>query len=221
MEYQFNKKYLSKIQRIKYLFLNPTKLFEEINYSTNSPFYLFIILLCSTISASINSIFLRESLKQTIVKSLRNSYLMTYANEYAEMLSTPFAQGLMSIVYTIVGLFFISLFYYIITMLLSHKEKYKPEFREVFNIYLIACLATAIGDLLKSLFMIITNNHIFLSTIEKSSLKGILINKFDPFLFWKMFLLTIGFSIVFKYSKKKSALAIILIWIASISIIFL
>ena len=221
MEYNFNKQKLTRIQRIKYLFLKPSKLFEEIKFETCSEFYFLLIMLFSGITSLINSTFLKDILKESIIQSLRKSIISIHAPEYAELLSTPGMQIGTSMIYICVDLLFASAVYFIVAQLLSYKEKYKPEFKDVFNIYLIAYLAIAIGNFIKSLFMLATNNPIFLTLTEKTSLKGILINKFDPFLFLKMFLLIIGFSIVFKFSAKKSTLAIVAVWIGSIAILFI
>ncbi len=221
MEYNFHKQKLNKMQRVKYFFTKPSKLFEETNIEPCPEFYFLIIMFFSAITSYVNSTFSKELLKDSIVQSLRKSIISIHAPEYAEMLSTPSMQIITTMIYLGVSLLFTSILYYIIALLLSCKDKYKPEFKEVFNVYLIATLATSIGDFMKSIFMFITNNPIFLTVTDKTSVKSILINRFDPFLFLKMFLLIIGFSIVFKFSIKKSALAILAVWIVSIAMIFI
>ena len=221
MEYNFNKQKLTKIERIKYFFKKPSKLFEEINIETCSEFYFILIMLFSAITSFVNSTFLKDILNQTIIDSLRKTIISIHAPEYAELLTTPSIQIITTMIFLCVSLFFTSFLYFIIILLLSRKEKYKPVFSEVFNIYLIASLVTSIGNIIKSLFMFATNNPVFLKTTDKTSFNSILINQFYPFLFLKMFLLIMGFTIVFKFSIKKSTLAVLAVWVGTIGMLFI
>lgn len=210
-EEEFDTKTLSFSEKINIFFTKPSLLFKS---KIDKPSYAknFWILCAITIIYNIVN---------TIVTKTRNDELMNemvtgmdaQAVELTKGITDFFTNPIVGSIFTIIGfvilVYFASLIYFLLTKLFKGEGKYS----HMVSTYLLASYPIAVGQIVKIIYMIITKNPIGYEATADPTLASTLMSNFEIFKLWKLLLLAIGISTVFKMSRKKSATIIIIVFL--------
>ncbi|WP_461206727.1 Yip1 family protein [Clostridium sp. DL1XJH146] len=193
---------LSLGEKLKCFFINPTRLFRP--YISNPKFAINLIILgaisvvFSLIQANLQKPYTDEVLRNSLQGA--DPATMAQLEKMTGIFQSPLLQAPLKLVGFIIGVFFMALVYFLIVKLFRGKGTYS----QMVSVYLQATYATAIGYIVKIIFMLISGEPTGLSLIQNPSVQTALINYIDIFKLWYLFLLGLGISVVFKISKIKS-----------------
>nr|WP_307906419.1 YIP1 family protein [Clostridium botulinum] len=95
------------------------------------------------------------------------------------------------------------------------------SYQQTVTLYLVTLLSTSIGNIFKSIYMLISKKAVGTNAILNPSVKNTLIASIDIFTIWQYILLGIGIYAMGKTSKKKATTLTIILAILSIGFIVL
>lgn len=198
-------KKLTIIEKFKYFFVNPNKLFED--YNVRPTWFLkTIVIVALTIIATIitTKLIAGPSIDLMIQRT------PDITREQAEVImNSPFVM-----IIAVVGAFFAaiaavflgSLIYYGLISLFGGKTKYM----KIVAVYSLAYLPYTIGSLISLAFAYYTNNF---ENMIQPQLSDIIFNRLDIFVIWQVLLLTFGFAKISNLKISKSAIIVAIMWI--------
>lgn len=198
-------KNLTIVDRIKYFFTNPNKLFED--YKTKPAWVLkSLIIVALTIVATI--ITTKLTIAPTIDMMIAQSPDMT--REQAEaIMSSPlvlaFALG-GAVFMAAVAVFLVPLIYWGLLRLFGGKTSYL----RVVSLYTLAYIPYFIGSYISLAFAYYTNNF---DSMLQPQFKDIIFQRLDLFVIWQVLLLVFGFAKIADIKISKSAIVVAIMWL--------
>lgn len=210
-EEDFDTKNLSFSEKINIFFTKPSLLFkpkiEKPSYAKN-----FWILCAITVIYNL----INTMVTKTKTDELMNEMVKGMDAQTAELtkgitgfFSNPIVGSILTIIGFVILVYFASLIYFLLAKLFKGEGKYS----HMVSTYLLASYPIAVGQIVKIIYMLVTKNPIGFEAQANPTLTSTLMSKFEIFVLWKLVLLVIGISTVFKMSKKKSATIIIIVFL--------
>ncbi|MBS4539060.1 YIP1 family protein [Clostridium sp. D2Q-11] len=193
----------SIFERIKYYLIKPNKFFQNYKENPKVAIHLIILLIISSITAVITKNKAMSAVDENF-GGLSGQELESVKN-ITNIVTSPAAIILMTIVFSIITYLLFALFRYIFVKLV-HGE---GRFKQMFAIVLVTSYPVTIVALIKS----------FLPLDAEVSMLDSFLSKVNIFSIWQLVLLIIGMSVVFNISKKKSIIINIVIFLVSLSFI--
>lgn len=194
-------------EKLKFYFIRPQKVFAQ--YLEKPKFWLNLIILAviTCISAVISSIASKE-----LVNKLMEQQMQGIDPAAAQM-----AQGITNFTTSPAFIVITSLFSLAFMVFISSAIYYglakmfggEGTYTQMVATYVLAYYPVVIGNLISAIGSLITKPQ----TIEtKVTIVDSLIKAFNVFGLWRIVLFALGISVVFKLSKKKSFIIVIIIW---------
>ncbi|MBU3196636.1 YIP1 family protein [Clostridium algidicarnis] len=201
-------------EKVKNFFVNPEKLFEYYKDNESYGIRLLIVVVCSAITALILAIASKDKLGGAVSESIKGADPATAATaqKLAGAFTSPISAVIMTIIATIIAVYFMSLVYFLIAKIFKSTATY----RQMVGVYLISYFPVLIGGIIKAIYDIIANKPLDLAAIAEAAanmtIVDILITKLNVFGLWQMVLIAIGIAVIGNISKKKSAAVVIIVW---------
>jgi hypothetical protein len=207
MENEITNENLSFGEKIKCFFINPSKLFASIK---EKPIYI-VPFIIAVVVAIFNVVITFTLGKEAMIESVTESLKGNPAADTAINIATSPAMMVIGVITgsagVLIGIVISALIYWAFAKLFKGEIK----ITEMISVSAVCYITTAIGSLIKTLYLLIANNPIVASTkVASATFTDILINSVNIFTIWKMVLLVFGISVVANLSKKK-AIAVVLI----------
>jgi hypothetical protein len=202
-------------QKLFNLYFSPHKTFSAIDTKPDWLLPLFFLAIITVIMAYITMPIFQEAIIQQVVDQQGISY-----EDAAKMIPAGFMK------YAAIGGGFIGIwltsfalsgFLYLVYGLILGGES---TFKKTLSVYCYVALAIGfVGGILRTVLIIFTKKAdiffgpaAFLSLDKKNSVLFRLFSQLDFFIIWQLVLLIIGYSVIFKFSRGKSAIALISLW---------
>lgn len=198
MNIKENEQNLSIDKKIIYFFKKPGIVFSEFIEKPKYLWTMLLIILINIIYGIMQTTTSMDILKKSITDKFKDTPDISQAL-IGKAASIPI-RAVTIIVTTIIGIYLASLVYMGLARIFGSKIKYK----QIISVYCLSMLSITIGEIVKWLYMAITNNPVGVKALAKPTLLNGFLDSFDIFNIWQIVLLTIGISVVGKISKKKS-----------------
>ena len=197
-------KRLTIMEKFKYFFINPNKLFED--YDTRPTWLLkTIAIVVLTIIGTIISTMLIAG--PTIDMMIQQNPDITM--EQAELLiKSPLVIGLAiggALIVSIASVFLVSLIYYGLISLFGGKTK----FMKVVAVYTLAYIPYIIGTFVSLAIVYYTNNF---DSMLQQDFMDVIFSRLDIFVIWQVLLLIFGFAKIGAFKLYKSAIIVAIMW---------
>lgn len=197
-------KRLTIMEKLKYFFVNPNKLFED--YKTRPTWLLkTLIIIALTIIGTIISTKLMTG--STIDMMIQQNPDMP--REQAEVLmKSPLVMGFAlggALVVSTAAVFLSSLIYYGLISLFGGKTKYI----KIVAVYSLAYIPYTIGTMISLAFAYYTNNF---DSMMQPQIMDVIFNRLDIFVIWQVLLLVFGFAKISDLKLHKSAIIVAIMW---------
>lgn len=214
-EEEFDTKNLSFSEKINIFFTKPSLLFkpkiEKPSYAKN-----FWILCAITVVYNIITTMVTKTksdeLMNEMVKGM-DAQTAQISKGIAGFFSNPIVESFGTIIVFTIGVYLASLVYFLLAKLFKGEGKYS----HMVSTYLLASYPIAVGYIVKIIYMLVTKNPVGYNAKITPTLSSTLMSNFEIFGLWKLVLLVIGISTVFKISKKKSATIIIILFLIGLA----
>lgn len=198
-------KKLTIMERLKYFFTNPNKLFEDYNIKPTW-FVKTLIIVALTIIATV------ITTKLTVVPQI--DMLIQQSPDISKeqaiaIMNSPLVIGFAlggALIVAVAAVFLGSLIYYGLISLFGGKTRYM----KVVSVYSLAYIPYSIGSLISLAFAYYTNNF---DSLLQPTLTDVIFNRFDIFVIWQVLLLVFGFSKLANLKLYKSAIIVAIMWI--------
>lgn len=201
--------------RIKYFFTKPGELFKEYIDKPRIGISFLILGLATIFYTYVTSILTKDLLDKMMGDQFQNMDPQTIemAKKTFSVLNSPILKVFMALIGLYIGIVIVGLIYWGIISLF----KGKISFKQTIAVFCLASMATAIGQILKSIYMLITSKPIIgIESTLKPTTSSVIFNSLDIFTIWYMVLFIIGISTVSGISKKKSAAIVIVLYLIQI-----
>lgn len=200
-------KKLTILERIKYFFTNPNKLFED--YKTRPTWFLkTLIVVLLTVIVTLVTVQLTVGPQIDMMLSQQPDMTREQA-ENAMQIAKPFTIGIAiggGFVGAVAAVFLGSLIYWGLISLFGGKTRYMS----VVSVYSLAYVPASIGGIITIAFAYFTNN--FYSLLQPEAW-DIILRRFDLFVIWQVLLLVFGFSKIADIKLSKSAIIVGIMWL--------
>lgn len=210
-EEEFDTKNLSFSEKINIFFTKPSLLFkpkiEKPSYAKN----FWILCVITVIYNLINTMVTKtktDELMNEMVKGM-DAQTAEITKGITGFFSSPIVGSITTIIGFAILVYLASLVYFLLAKLFKGEGKYS----HMVSTYLLASYPIAVGQIVKIIYMLVTKNPIGYNAKITPTLASTLMSQFEIFTLWKLVLLVIGISTVFKISKKKSATIIIILFL--------
>jgi hypothetical protein len=203
-------KKLTIMERLKYFFINPNKLFED--YNTRPTWFLKTLLIVAlTIIATI--VTTKLTIGPTIDMMIQQTPDMPKEQIDATMafMNSPLIIGFAiggALLAATAAVFLSSLIYYGLIALFGGKTKYM----KVVSVYSLAYIPYAMSALISLAFAYYTNNF---DSMLQPELTDIIFNRLDIFVIWQVLLLVFGFAKISNLKLHKTAIIVGIMWTIS------
>jgi hypothetical protein len=198
-------KKLTMVERLKYFFTNPNKIFEDYNVKPAWVLKTLIIVALTVVATIITTKLIADL---SIDRMLTQSPDMT--REQAEaVMNSPIVIGLAiggAIFAATAAVFLASLIYWGLIALFGGKTTYT----RVVSVYTLAYLPYLIGSFISLAFAYYMNNF---DSMLQPQIKDVLFNRFDLFVIWQVLLLVFGFAKISGLKLHKTAIIVAIMWI--------
>jgi hypothetical protein len=198
-------KKLTMMERLKYFFTNPNKIFEDYNVKPAWVLKTLIIVALTVVATIITTKLIADL---SIDRMLTQSPDMT--REQAEaVMNSPIVIGLAiggAIFAATAAVFLASLIYWGLIALFGGKTTYT----RVVSVYTLAYLPYLIGSFISLAFAYYMNNF---DSMLQPQIKDVLFNRFDLFVIWQVLLLVFGFAKISGLKLHKTAIIVAIMWI--------
>lgn len=219
MEENLEIKELSLIEKVKYFFINPEKVFEQYIKKPT----IFVKLLLIAIFVSISGFAMstqKELLISKMLETLKKTPNVTQEamdmskNIYEAVLSAP-ALICIGLVEVAASVFLMSLIYWLITRACKGENSYK----DTVAVYTLAYMPRAIYSMLTGIYVLATKSTFLIDAQNNTSIASKLLTPDTLFWIWQIALLIIGLAKVGNISKKKSAIIVLSVTAVSVIVI--
>lgn len=206
-------KKLTIMERIKYFFINPNKLFESYNVK---PTWLLKLLLILAMTGVATLILKKITFGANIDGLLQQSPDLSKqtAENMAEFLNSPVMTAVMAggaMLVAAIQIFLIPAIYYGLISLFGGKTSYM----KIVAVYLTAYIPVAIGSFAGLAFAYYTNNY---DSLLHPTMKDVMFDRFGLFVIWQALLLVFGFAKIAEMKISKSAITVGIMWLIATAI---
>lgn len=205
-------KKLTVLERVKYFFTNPNKLFADYN---NKPTWFVKLLIVFAITVVFTIIMKKLTFGPQLDLLQQNPNMTKEQAEAAVAVMNSSWMTALTIASALVGVliaaFLTPLIYYGLIALFGGKTKYM----KLVSVYLLAYIPASIGALVDLAFAYYTNNY---ESLLQPTITDVLFKRFDLFVIWQALLLVFGFSKVADLKLKKSAIIVVIMWLIATGI---
>jgi len=205
----------SIFQKLLLFFVKPAELFRDY---IEKPTWALKLLIISLITA----LFAYESkiLGKDILAEMLEEKAASMPPEQAEavrasigFINSP-AMNIVSAAAAVLSVLAVILILSLVYMAFIRVMKGKIKYRQALSVYTLAYMAAAIGLLVKLAYMYFSGNLIYLDM--DPTYTDALYNSLDPFTIWQSILMLFGISTVSGITEKKSAMIVVVMWLASL-----
>jgi hypothetical protein len=197
-------KKLTIVEKLKYFFVNPNKLFEDYNIRPTWFLKTLIIVALTMITTIITTKLIAGP---TIDMMILQTPDLT--REQAEaIMKSPLVMGFAAggaLLMPTAAIFLGSLIYYGLISLFGGKTKYM----KIVAVYTLAYIPYTIGTLISLGFAYYTNNF---DSMMQPKLMDVIFNRLDVFVIWQVLLLVFGFAKISNIKLHKSAIIVAIMW---------
>jgi hypothetical protein len=197
-------KKLTIMEKLKYFFVNPNKLFEDYNIRPTWFLKTLIIVALTMITTIITTKLIAGP---TIDMMILQTPDLT--REQAEaIMKSPLVMGFAAggaLLMPTAAIFLGSLIYYGLISLFGGKTKYM----KIVAVYTLAYIPYTIGTLISLGFAYYTNNF---DSMMQPKLMDVIFNRLDVFVIWQVLLLVFGFAKISNIKLHKSAIIVAIMW---------
>jgi hypothetical protein len=197
-------KKLTIMEKLKYFFVNPNKLFEDYNIRPTWLLKTLIVIILTIITTIITT-------KLVAGPSIDMMILQTpdMTREQAEaIMKSPIVMGIAvggAFIVCIAAIFLVPLIYYGLIALFGGKTNYM----KIVAVYSLAYLPYTVGAIISLTFAFYTNNF---DSIMQPKLMDVIFSRFDVFVIWQVLLLVFGFAKVSNLKLHKTAIIVAIMW---------
>jgi hypothetical protein len=197
-------KKLTIMEKLKYFFVNPNKLFEDYNIRPTWLLKTLIVIILTIITTIITT-------KLVAGPSIDMMILQTpdMTREQAEaIMKSPIVMGIAvggAFIVCIAAIFLVPLIYYGLIALFGGKTNYM----KIVAVYSLAYLPYTVGAIISLTFAFYTNNF---DSIMQPQLMDVIFSRFDVFVIWQVLLLVFGFAKVSNLKLHKTAIIVAIMW---------
>ena len=200
-------KRLTIMEKLKYFFTNPNKLFEDYNIRPTWFLKTLVIVIVTVIATLITA---KLTIGPTIDRMIQQSPDIPKEQLDATMaiMNSPLIIGfavVMALVVAIAAIFLGSLIYYGLISLFGGKTKYM----KVVAVYSLAYLPYTIGSIISLAFAYYTNNF---DSLLQPKLMDVFFTRLDIFVIWQVLLLVFGFTKISNLKLSKSIIIVAIMW---------
>ncbi|OGO77608.1 MAG: hypothetical protein A2Y23_11650 [Clostridiales bacterium GWB2_37_7] len=206
-------KNLTIVERFKYFFTNPNKLFGE--YKIKPTWLVKLLIICAI---SIIYTILLKNLTFGPQVDMIIQQTPDMSKEQAEatiaFMNSPAMTGIAvgaALVMAVIAVFLTPLIYYGLIALFGGKTSYM----RVVAVYTLAYIPYYIGELASLAFAYFTNNY---ESLLQPQLMDVMFNRLGLFVIWQVLLLVFGFSKIAGLKLSKSAIIVAIMWIIATGI---
>jgi hypothetical protein len=197
-------KKLTMMERLKYFFTNPNKIFEDYNVKPAWVLKTLIIVALSVVAVVITTKLTVGP--QTDLLMLRSPDM---SREQAEVImKSPIVMGFAigaGLLVPVISVFLGSLIYWGLIALFGGKTTYT----RVVSVYSLAYLTYLIGSFISLAFAYYANSF---ESMVQPQIKDVLFNRLDLFVIWQVLLLVFGFAKISGLKLQKTAIIVAIMW---------
>ncbi|AVQ38667.1 YIP1 family protein [Clostridium botulinum] len=206
-------------EKFKFFFTSPSKLFEYYRENPKFGILFLITTICTLICTLISSNLSKELIKKHMEKQLQglDPQALEITKKTIDTMNNPALKIGSALIGALIGVFGTALLIFIIFKI----SKVVLSYQQTVTLYLVTLLSTSIGNIFKSIYMLISKKAVGTNAILNPSVKNTLIASIDIFTIWQYILLGIGIYAMGKTSKKKATTLTIILAILSIGFIVL
>ncbi len=206
-------KKLTILERIKYFFINPNKLFESYNVKPTWLFKLLLILAMTCIATIIMKKITFDANVDSLLQQTQGLSKQD-AEATAKFLNSPVMTAIMvggAMFVAAAQLFLVPSIYYGLISLFGGKTGYM----KIVAVYMTAYIPVAIGSFAGLAFAYYTNNY---DSLLHPTMKDILFDRFGLFVIWQALLLVFGFAKIAEMKLSRAAITVAIMWLIATGI---
>jgi len=198
-------KSLTLVEKLKFFFIKPQKLFEQFIEKPKYLINLIIIAIISSITSVVSSKVSKKIVQETMDQQIQgiDPSAAQMAKGITDIMTSPVVVIITGIISLLILIYLSSAIYFALAKMFGGNGTYK----QMVSTYVLAYYPVAVGNLISAISKLNTN-----SITANVTIGDALIKAFNIFGLWRMVLLAIGISVVFKLSRKKAAIIVIIIW---------
>ncbi len=207
----------SILQRLRLFFIRPVELFRDYIEKPAWVLKFLIIALASALYA-----YMTKVLGKDLFAEMMEEQAASMPPEQAEAVraSIPFmnspTMNLISAGVAVISIIAIILLVSLVYMAFIRVMKGSITYKQVLSIYTLAYMASVIGMAVKSAFMFLTGNLLYINM--RPTYADAFYNNADPFIIWQAILMVFGISAVSGITEKKSTIIVACMWLVSLGI---
>lgn len=197
-------------EKLKCFFTNPNKVFAEYNIKPTW-FVKFLIITAITVATTLITKALTFGPKVDLLIQQTPDISKEQAEAMVQFMNSPLMTGLAvggSFITVVAAIFLGSLIYYGLISLFNGKTTYM----KIVSVYSLAYIPASIGGLVTIAFAYYTNSF---ESLLQPKFMDMLFKRLDLFVIWQALLLIFGFAKVANLKLEKSAIIVVIMWIAA------
>lgn len=200
-------KRLTTMEKLKYFFINPNKLFEDYKIRPTWLLKTILIVALTIIGTIISTKLIAGPSIDLLIQRTPD-----LSREQAEVImKSPLVMGFAvggALLVSTAAVFLGSLIYYGLISLFGGKTKYI----KIVAVYSLAYIPYTIGTMISLAFAYYTNNF---DSMMQPQLMDVIFNRLDIFVIWQVLLLVFGFAKISNLKLHKSAIIVAVMWTIS------
>ena len=200
-------KRLTIMEKLKYFFINPNKLFEDYKIRPTWLLKTILIVALTIIGTIISTKLIAGPSIDLLIQRTPD-----LSREQAEVImKSPLVMGFAvggALVVSTAAVFLGSLIYYGLISLFGGKTKYI----KIVAVYSLAYIPYTIGTMISLAFAYYTNNF---DSMMQPQFMDVIFNRLDIFVIWQVLLLVFGFAKISNLKLHKSAIIVAVMWTIS------
>lgn len=196
---------LSNMEKLKYFFINPNKLFED--YKTR-PTWLLKLLIIMAMAIAYTIIYSKFTLAPQIDLLIQQQpeLTMEQAKASLQFFNSPIFLVVVAMIGSLITIFLTPFIYYGLISLFGGKTNYM----RIVAVYSLAYIPYYIGELVNFAIAYYTNNY---ENLIQPQITDALLNRLGLFVIWQVLLLVFGFSKIADIKIHKAAIVVAIMWI--------
>lgn len=209
MENNNNNEPMPFLEKAKYFFIKPSKLFQEPVQKSDYFISAIIIGFLSVFGEIIQSPVVRRTLRGTLnsantVNTVRDKQLVnSIFNSIVNTVTNPVATAIGNLIGIVILVFVSSAIYLLICKIINADIDYG----KMIIIYLIAYIPISLRTFFEGIYTSAANSTFFIDNRSSGYISILL--KYDLFKVWQVVILIIGIAVLGKVSKKKAAAGVV------------
>lgn len=208
-----NNESMSLLEKVKYFFIKPSKLFQEPVQKSDYAISAIIISFLSAFGEIIQSPVVRRTLRGTLRGTLNSANTVNTArdkqlvnsifNSIVNTVTNPVATAIGNLIGILILVFVSSAIYLLISKIINADIDYG----KMIIIYLIAYIPISLRTFFEGIYTSAANSTFFIDNRSSGYISIFL--KYDLFKVWQVVILIIGIAVLGKVSKKKAAAGVV------------